>query len=161
MEVKLKKFTVASLCLVMLFGAAGCAQNPYGNAYNVGDAQTAQNVYTGTITKLNAVTLSGDGAESGIGTIAGAVIGAILGSKIGGGSGSQIASIGGGLAGAAAGNAAGSELSKRNGVNIVIELDDGQTIAVVQEVDPKMIFRVGERVDIFQQGRTVRVVPAN
>ncbi len=139
---------------------SGCAQNPYGNAYDVGEARTVQNVLTGTITKLDAVTMSG-GGESTIGTIAGGAVGAILGSKIGGGSGSDIAAIGGGLAGAALGNKAGDAISQRNGVNIVIKLDSGRTIAVVQEVDPNMIFRVGQRVDIYQQGSTTRVVPAN
>ncbi|WP_318402486.1 outer membrane lipoprotein [Photobacterium leiognathi] len=156
----MKKFTVASLCLVAALGVSGCAQNPYGNAYDVGEARTIQNVLTGTITKLDAVTMSG-GGESTIGTIAGGAVGAILGSKIGGGSGSDIAAIGGGLAGAALGNKAGDAISQRNGVNIVIKLDSGRTIAVVQEVDPNMIFRVGQRVDIYQQGSTTRVVPAN
>lgn len=156
----MKKFTVASLCLVAALGVSGCAQNPYGNAYDVGEARTVQNVLTGTITKLDAVTMSG-GGESTIGTIAGGAVGAILGAKIGGGSGSDIAAIGGGLAGAALGNKAGDAISQRNGVNIVIKLDSGRTIAVVQEVDPNMIFRVGQRVDIYQQGSTTRVVPAN
>ncbi|WP_419240230.1 glycine zipper 2TM domain-containing protein [Photobacterium leiognathi] len=156
----MKKFTVASLCLIAALGVSGCAQNPYGNAYDVGEARTVQNVLTGTITKLDAVTMSG-GGESTIGTIAGGAVGAILGSKIGGGSGSDIAAIGGGLAGAALGNKAGDAISQRNGVNIVIKLDSGRTIAVVQEVDPNMIFRVGQRVDIYQQGSTTRVVPAN
>ncbi|WP_305465695.1 glycine zipper 2TM domain-containing protein [Photobacterium leiognathi] len=156
----MKKFTVASLCLVAALGVSGCAQNPYGNAYDVGEARTVQNVLTGTITKLDAVTMSG-GGESTIGTIAGGAVGAILGSKIGGGSGSDIAAIGGGLAGAALGNKAGDAISQRNGVNIVIKLDSGRTIAVVQEVDSNMIFRVGQRVDIYQQGSTTRVVPAN
>lgn len=159
-EVILKKYTVASLCLVAALGVTGCAQNPYGNAYDVGEARTVQNVLTGTITKLDAVTMSG-GGENMIGTIAGGAIGAILGSKVGGGSGSDIAAIGGGLAGAALGNKAGDAVSKRNGVNIVIKLDSGRTIAVVQEVDPNMIFRVGQRVDIYQQGSTTRVVPGN
>ncbi len=165
----MKKFTVASLCLVAALGVSGCAQNPYGNAYDVGEARTVQNVLTGTITKLDAVTMvsgneeaGGGGGESDtIGTIAGGAVGAILGSKIGGGSGSDIAAIGGGLAGAALGNKAGDAISQRNGVNIVIKLDSGRTIAVVQEVDPNMIFRVGQRVDIYQQGSTTRVVPAN
>ncbi|PSV26421.1 MULTISPECIES: glycine zipper 2TM domain-containing protein [unclassified Photobacterium] len=156
----MKKYTVASLCLVAALGVSGCAQNPYGNAYDVGEARTVQNVLTGTIIKLDAVTMSG-GGENMIGTIAGGAIGAILGSKVGGGSGSDIAAIGGGLAGAALGNKAGDAISQRNGVNIVIKLDSGRTIAVVQEVDPNMIFRVGQRVDIYQQGNTTRVVPGN
>ena len=134
---------------MLSFGVAGCAQNPYGDAYNVGEARTMQTVLTGTITKLDAVTMSSDG-ESTIGTLAGAAIGGILGSK-----------IGGALAGGALGNSAGGAVGKRQGVNIVIKLDSGRTVAVVQQVDPNMIFRVGQRVDMYQQGNTTRVVPAN
>ena len=151
-----KKVMVA-VAMMLSFGVAGCAQNPYGDAYNVGEARTMQTVLTGTITKLDAVTRSSDG-ESTIGTLA---IGGILGSKIGGGSGSDIAAIGGALAGGALGNSAGGAVGKRQGVNIVIKLDSGRTVAVVQQVDPNMIFRVGQRVDMYQQGNTTRVVPAN
>ncbi len=154
-----KKVMVA-VAMMLSFGVAGCAQNPYGDAYNVGEARTMQTVLTGTITKLDAVTMSSDG-ESTIGTLAGAAIGGILGSKIGGGSGSDIAAIGGALAGGALGNSAGGAVGKRQGVNIVIKLDSGRTVAVVQQVDPNMIFRVGQRVDMYQQGNTTRVVPAN
>jgi len=160
-------------------GLTGCAQNPYGNAYSVGDARQVQTVLTGTITKLDAVTIQGDAGNTigtlaggaigallgseigGIGTIAGGAIGALLGSEIGGGTGSDIAAIGGGVLGSMVGSKAGQAADTRQGVNIVIKLDSGRTIAVVQQVDPNVIFRVGERVDIYQQGSTTRVVPAS
>lgn len=154
-----KKVITVAMAVMLAFGVTGCAQNPYGNTYNVGEARSVQTVSSGTIIKLDGVTMSG-GGESTIGSIAGAAVGAILGSKIGGGTGSEIASIGGGLAGAALGNKAGDAVSQRQGVNIVIKLDSGRKIAVVQQVDPNMIFKVGQRVDIFQQGNTTRVVPA-
>lgn len=141
-------------------GLTGCAQNPYGNAYSVGDARQVQTVLTGTITKLDAVTIQGDAGNT-IGTLAGGAIGALLGSEIGGGTGSDIAAIGGGVLGSMVGSKAGQAADTRQGVNIVIKLDSGRTIAVVQQVDPNVIFRVGERVDIYQQGSTTRVVPAS
>ena len=78
---------------------------------------------------------------------------------MGGGSGSDIAAVGGAVLGGAAGNKVGEEASKSAGVNIVIKLDSGGTIAVVQEVDPKMLFQVGQRVEILTRGNTARVVP--
>ncbi|WP_297476660.1 glycine zipper 2TM domain-containing protein [uncultured Photobacterium sp.] len=154
-----KKMMVA-VAMILSFGVVGCAQNPYGNTYNVAEARTMQTVLSGTITKLDAVTMNSDG-ESTIGTLAGAAVGGILASKIGGGSGSDIAAIGGALAGGALGSSAGDAISKRQGVNIIIKLDSGRTVAVVQEVDPNMLFKVGQRVDLYQQGRTTRVVSAN
>lgn len=154
------KGTVILLCGFLALGAAGCSQNPYGTAYDVGEARTVQTVLTGTITKLDAVTMTGK-TEGVVGTLAGGAIGAIAASKIGGGSGSDIAAIGGGVAGAALGKKAGESLGQKPGVNITIKLDSGRSIAVVQQVDPNMIFRVGQRVNIYQQGSTTRVVAAD
>ena len=70
-----KKVMVA-VAMVLSFGVVGCAQNPYGDAYNVDEARTMQTVSTGTITKLDAVTMNSDG-ESTIGTLAGAAVGGI------------------------------------------------------------------------------------
>lgn len=143
---------VLSACLL-----TGCANNPYGDTYAITDTQQIQNVHYGIIIKTEPVNIEGEG--DAVGTIAGAAVGGILGSKVGGGSGSQIATIAGGLLGGVAGNKAAKNISKRNGVNITIKLDTGNTIAVVQEVNPDMLFRVGQRVQLNQQGNTARVIP--
>ena len=143
---------VLSTCLF-----TGCANNPYGDTYAIGDTQQIQNVSYGVIIKTEPVNIEGVG--SGVGTIAGAAVGGILGSKVGGGTGSQIAAIGGGLLGGVAGNKAAKGVTKRNGVNLTIRLDEGNTIAVVQEVNPNMLFRIGQRVQLNRQGNTARVVP--
>ncbi|MGF1727743.1 glycine zipper 2TM domain-containing protein [Photobacterium nomapromontoriensis] len=158
----MNKNVLVSLLVVTTLGLGltGCAQNPYGNAYNVSDARQIQTVLTGTITKLDAVTIQGDAGNT-IGTIAGGAIGALLGSEIGGGTGSAIAAIGGGVVGSMVGSKTGQAADTSQGVNIVIQLDSGRTIAIVQQVNPDVIFSVGERVDIYQQGSTARVVPAS
>lgn len=156
----MKPFKLAAVALITGITLAGCSANPYGDAYSVADAQQIQTVEAGTIVKLVPVSLEGENAST-IGTIAGGAIGAILGSHVGGGSGSEIAAIGGGLLGGALGDEAGQAAGTRQGVNIVIQLDDGQTIAVVQQVNPRILFQVGERVDIYQLNGTARVVPAN
>ncbi|BDM64051.1 membrane protein [Shewanella sp. NFH-SH190041] len=156
----MKHTVLGALVLTALFGLGGCATNPYGDAYTVADAQQIQTVQTGTILKLNAVKLQGQNGNA-LGTLAGGAIGALLGSDIGGGTGAEIAAIGGGVLGAAAGSQAGQAIDTRQGVNMIIRLDNGETIAIVQQVDPKMIFRVGERVNIFSLNGSARVVPAN
>lgn len=137
---------------------AGCAQNPYGTAYTSADARQVQSVQTGTIVKLNPVTI--DGAGNAVGTIAGAAVGGILGSDVGEGKGSDLAAIAGGVLGGMLGNKAGEAVSRKQGVNITIKLDNGRTIAIVQQVDPNAVFQVGNRVNIYGQGTTARVVRA-
>ncbi|MCF1426676.1 MAG: glycine zipper 2TM domain-containing protein [Shewanella sp.] len=148
--------------LLSTLGLSACATgpNPYGDTYSVADAQQIQTLETGTIVKLIPVSLEGENAST-VGTIAGGAIGALLGSHVGGGTGSDIAAIGGGLLGGIVGNEAGKAAGKRQGVNIVIRLDNGQTIAVVQQVNQHILFQVGERVEIYQLNGSARVVPAD
>ncbi|MGF1723543.1 glycine zipper 2TM domain-containing protein [Photobacterium nomapromontoriensis] len=146
--------------MLCFFGLYGCSSNPYGDSYGVADTRTIQQVYYGTITKLEPVTIEGEGEGQMIGALAGAAVGGILGSKVGGGSGSDIAAIGGGLLGGYAGSKAGEGVTRRNGVNITIKMDNtGKTVAVVQEANPNMMFRVGQRVRVNMDGSTARVVP--
>lgn len=107
--------------------------------------------------KTEPVSIEGEGQV--VGAIAGAAVGGILGSKIGGGSGSDIAAIGGGVLGGVAGSKAAEGVSRRDGVNLTIKMDDGDTIAIVQEVNPSVIFQVGQRVRVNIDGKTARVVP--
>ena len=142
-------------------GMAGCTSpNPYGNSYNTADARTIQEVYYGSIIKTEPVTLEASGQSNLIGSLAGAAIGGLLGSKVGGGTGSEIAAIGGGLLGGYAGSEVAAEAGKSNGVNLTIKLDEtGKIVSVVQAVDPKVIFEVGQEVQINMDGSTARVVP--
>lgn len=138
-------------------GLFGCSSNPYGDSYGVADTRTVQQVRYGTIMKTEPVTIEGEGEV--VGGLAGAAIGGILGSKIGGGSGSDIAAIGGGVLGGVAGTKAAKGVTQRQGVNLTIKMDAGDTIAIVQEVNPNVTFRVGQRVRVNLDGRTARVVP--
>ena len=138
----------------------GCSSpNPYGDAYGSADTRTIQEVYYGTVIKAEPVTIDASDQTNMIGTIAGAAIGGLLGSKVGGGTGSDIAAIGGGLLGGYAGSEAAGAAGKRNGVNLTIQLEDGQTIAIVQEANPNMIFQPGQAVQVNVEGNTARVVP--
>ncbi len=155
MNKKITSLIVVSLILMMF----GCAQNPYGNAYNVSDTREVQSVYYGTIVRTQAVTI--DGSNNGVGTLAGGAVGGLLGSKVGGGTGSVIATIGGAVLGGVLGSAAEGGITKRNGVNLTIKLDSGRTISIVQQVNPKVTFQVGQRVQVNlnMSGGGARVTP--
>lgn len=152
-----KIIAIVALPLALLTGCT--SPNPYGDSYGATDTRTMQQVYYGTIVKLQAVTIDGSSQNNAIGTIAGAAVGAILGSKVGGGSGSEIAAIGGGLLGGYAGSKGAEALGKENGVNITIRLDDGRLVSIVQAANPKMVFQVGQQVQVNVEGNTSRVVP--
>ncbi|CEO37791.1 glycine zipper 2TM domain-containing protein [Photobacterium kishitanii] len=155
----MKTKILAVVIIASTLGLAGCAANPYGNAYNVNDARQMQQVYYGTVVRTQAVTLNGNG--NGIGTLAGGAIGGILGSGVGGGKGAEIATIGGALLGGFLGNEAGNQATKRNGVNLTIKMDSGRTVSIVQQVNPQVMFHAGERVQVnLSDDGTSRVTPA-
>ncbi len=93
-----------------------------------------------------------------IGTIGGAVIGGLLGNTIGGGTGRSLATAAGAVAGGVAGNSIEGAVNRTDGVQLVIKMDSGKTIAVVQKAD-KQAFRVNQRVMLLSNGSSVNVSP--
>lgn len=57
-----------------------------------------------------------------------------------------------------AGNSIEGVVNRTNGVQLVIRLDSGKTIAVVQKND-KQAFRINQRVMLLSSGSTVNVSP--
>ena len=72
-------------------------------------------------------------------------------------SGSEIAAVLGGAAGAVAGSVAEEQVTKRQGIEIVLRYDDGQVIAIVQEADPNDPFRAGDQVRVTHSNGVARV----
>jgi outer membrane lipoprotein SlyB len=135
------------VALLVTFVMAGCDTTSQGSkTYTRGQAQTAMQVYYGTVLAVADVTIAGQ--ESGAGAVGGAVVGGIVGSTIGGGRGRRLATTGGALAGAAAGSAAERSASQKAGLEIEVELDDGRIMVIVQEKDDE--YAVGDRVRIVQ-----------
>ncbi len=151
----MKKVMVFML-VISAAGLTACASSETSNVYSRKEARTVQTIQEGQVTDLAPVTI--EGTQSGLGAIAGgAAAGIGAGSSIGGGSGSDIAAIGGAVLGGWLGNKAEEKLTRKEGVNITIRLTNGELISVVQEVDPKMVFQVGDGVRIYSQGGTSRV----
>ncbi len=154
----MKRFILPLIALLsfLLVGCSGV--NPYGSSYSSSQVQGIQSVYYGTIVNITPTTINNSDGNNFLGGLAGAAIGGILGSDVGGGTGKDIATIGGAVLGSYLGNKGANELGKSNGVNLTIKLDnDGRTIAIVQPVDPNMIFQVGDKVQINVQGNSARV----
>jgi len=143
----------------LLVGASmlmtGCQTTSQGSkTYTRGEAQTAMQVYYGTVLSVADVTI--ESQETGVGAVGGGVVGGIVGSTIGGGRGTKLATTAGVLAGAAAGSAAEKAKARKAGVEIEVELDDGRIMVIVQEKDDDYV--VGDRVRIVQaKNGTMRV----
>jgi outer membrane lipoprotein SlyB len=142
------------LSTALLFSS--CAQDSLtGNTYSRSEAGQAQSVSKGRITSIRPVRIEG-GNQAG--TIIGGLAGGALGSNIGSGRASNTAgAIGGALVGGAVGSHAQQSMGSRNGIEISVRLDQGGTVAVVQEVSPNEQFSVGDRVRVLHSGSRTRV----
>jgi outer membrane lipoprotein SlyB len=102
----------------------------------------------GTVMSVNQVTIEGEPGP--IGLLAGGATGAAVGQTIGSGRGRTAATVIGGAAGALAGAAVEKKVTTKQGIEITVQLDDGRTVAIVQEVDPEENFTPGDYVNIIQ-----------
>lgn len=144
-----------SLLIAILAGAtlAGCASSRSGAVYSRDQARQEMSVRMGVVESVRQVTI--EGTKTPVGGAAGAVIGGLAGSTIGHGRGSAAASVLGAVGGGLAGAAIEEGVTKKNGVEVTVKLDDGRLVAIVQEADES--FRPGERVRIVSGGGNQRV----
>jgi outer membrane lipoprotein SlyB len=132
---------------------SGCASTSSGSVYSGGQARQEQTVRMGVVESVRQVSI--EGSKSGVGAVAGGVAGGVAGSNIGGGKGSTIGSILGAVAGGVAGNVIEQGVTKKQGLEITVKLDNGELRAITQEADEA--FRPGERVRLLSGGGVTRV----
>lgn len=145
-------FAVALVATLLLSSCMTSSRS--GKVYSQEQARVSHSVYYGTILRVEEVTI--EGTETGVGTIAGGVMGGVLGHSVGGGSGRAIATVGGAIVGGLVGSAIEKDASMRAGVELEVELDNGELLAIVQEKDA--LYSVGDRVRVLRDGRgTMRV----
>jgi len=138
------KFIVCIMAAVMMI-MAGCASSS-SNVYTYEQTMRAQAVDTGTVESVKSIIIQSSNPPV-VGGAIGGVTGGVLGSTVGSGHGRDVATIVGALAGAAIGAAIEHEAGTRNGFEIVVNLDSGRTIVVVQEADVPMF--PGDRVRVL------------
>ena len=147
----------SSSLLIALLAASlildGCASSMSGRAYSRGQARQEQAVRYGTVESVRPVQI--EGTKTPIGTIAGGAVGGVAGSTVGSGKGSGVAAILGAVVGGIVGSAAEEGLTRRDGLEIIVKLDSGNTIAITQEADEN--FSPGERVHVISGGGVSRV----
>jgi len=144
-----------SILAVTLALAACATSDP--NVVPVYGAQRMSHVYDATVLSVRPVTI--DGSQSGIGAGAGAIVGGIAGSTIGANSGAAIASMIGAVVGGVAGNAIERDSTKQNGVEIIVQMRDGQRRAVTQAVTSDA-WAPGDPVIVIVTGGNARIARA-
>ena len=139
------------LLVALLALAAGCASGP--SDYSASEARVVQTVAYGTVESVRAVRITED--RPILGTVTGAALGGLLGNQIGHGGGRAAATVIGAVGGGIAGNAVERHVTAQDGQEVVVRLENGSTIAVVQ---PGMQnFSIGERVRVLTGPKGTRV----
>ncbi len=146
-----------SFMLLFLFSAFAFASGPY----NRNTAQPVEKVVYGDITSLRNITQQEIIKDKNRGwkTFGGALLGGVIGNQFGKGSGRDIATIFGAIAGGGIANQQNSQPRYREYklIELMIKQDDGQSVMVVQDLDPGMPFKAGDRVRVVYLKNSVRV----
>lgn len=138
---------------------ASCAREISGDVYAADHVGEASQTFSGVIVHARTISVQENERlqENGLGIIGGGAAGAYAGSQFGKGRGNTLATVGGALAGATAGAFAEKALKTQSGIEYIVQLDNGQTMTVVQ--GPTPAFSAGQNVFVVvgQKGRS-RVV---
>ena len=156
--------TALSLSAAVALALTGCATTYGGDPYyssnsarqydrgNVG----AQMVSYGVVDSVRPVSIQRE-QGLGAGAVTGAIVGGLVGNQIGGGRGRDLATVGGAVAGGAVGHQVQRSRNHENGIEIVVRLENGSRVAVIQNQDYNL--RPGDRVRVVGQGNDARVSP--
>jgi len=142
------------MALLAAVTVAGCASGLGSGDYQRTEARRVMNVRMGIVESVRPIKL--EGTKSPVGTVGGAAVGGIAGSSIGQGKGAAIGAVLGAVVGGIAGAAAEEGVTRKQGIEVTLKMDNGEMLAVVQE-DGGENFLPGERVRLLQDGRTTRV----
>ncbi|HSD74721.1 MAG TPA: hypothetical protein VLB75_08115 [Steroidobacteraceae bacterium] len=129
--------------------ASGCASSASSKVYPRHQAQQAWTVEYGKVADIDTVTIEGD--RSYLGRAGGGYIGYEVGRAAVDGSGRGVAGAVGAVAGAVAGDAVEEHVTRQQGLQITVDLEEGPTVAIVQAAD--QTFALGERVKVLRGQR--------
>ena len=150
----MKQASYLILSILIITGCVYSSQRP--DVVDRSVAQRAQSVTFATVVDIDRVVIAGDRE---VGAAAGALIGAAAGQSV---SDSEIESgvggILGGLVGSAVGSAIGDKATRKAAIELLLELDNGKTISIIQE-ESQYMFAVGQRVKIIKSSGKSRVLP--
>ena len=144
------------LLLISLFILSGCASDLTGDNYSASEARKVQSVQFGQVLSERPVVI--DGRQNGVlGSAAGGILGGVIASNVGGGNGKDIATGIGAVIGGILGQQVEEKSTRKQGQEITIRLDSGETISVVQQISQANFFAVNDRIKVLGQGANTRV----
>ena len=150
----MKQASYLILSILIITGCANSSQRP--DVVDRSVAQKVQSVTFAMVVDIDRVVIAGNRA---VGAAAGAVIGAAAGqSATDSEVESGIAGVLGGLVGSAVGSAIGDAATRKDAIELLLELDNGKTISIIQE-ESQYMFAVGQRVKIIKSSGKSRVLP--
>ena len=129
-----------------MLALSGCATTQYESVPS-SSVSTAQHLELGTVVAVRSVTI--DGEATNLGQYGGIILGSAVGSTVGRGEGSVIAGAAGAVAGAVIGEKIEKAARSKIAQEITVDLDDGGTIVVVQELK-EPVFAQGDRVSLLE-----------
>lgn len=150
----LSRAGLLAACAVLITAVAGCATQSSSSAvYKSSETQREQTVRMATVEAVRKVMIQRD--SKGLGVVGGAVVGGIAGSTAGKGKGADIGTVLGAIGGMVAGQAIENQANQREGLEITVKYDNGDTRIIVQEADVDV--RPGDRVRIVSGSGVIRV----
>jgi outer membrane lipoprotein SlyB len=140
----------SKLFLLAALAISACTPQVSPDAYGVGAVGQVNRAIRGVVISARPITIDG---TLGVGTTAGATAGAIGGSFVGGDVRSNlIGAVAGAVVGGVAGAAAEQGATRQQGMEYVIQSQNGALLTVVQGSDPS--FHVGARVIVLYGNRS-------
>lgn len=151
-----KKIILISSTLAVASLLAACSPSVSPNTYSGSDVGVASRVIKGTVIGIRPITIQ---QNTGLGAIGGGVAGGAAGSMIGGTTAAHVAgAAGGAVVGGLIGNEAEKHLSKEQGYEYIIQINNNSIISVAQAQDLKLSLK--QHVLVIY-GATTRIVPDN
>lgn len=147
---------VIVLFLTCLFAVSlsACVPNINNRSYQYCDVGRPSCLKPGVIIGCRRVVVN---ANTGTGSFTGSLAGALAGSSLGGcGAPGVIGTLAGAVVGGVLGNAIEQDANRQPAYEYMVRLDNGDTIAVVQGIEPRLCIR--EHV-VVKFGRVTRVLP--
>jgi len=142
----MKKLIISSMLGLALMATTGCAPRGYAQS----SVNQAMRVEPGVITSIKQVAINNNGVGNGLGSVLGTATGAVLGDKVGGGTGKYIATAVGAVAGGVVGGMVGDQMDSRYGVEVVVKLTNGQTVATVLPQNESLsVLGAGQAVNVL------------
>lgn len=153
-QIRIPRAGLLAVCAIAIAAVSGCATQSSSSAvYKSSETQREQSVRMATVEAVRKVMIQRD--SKGIGLVGGAVVGGIAGSTAGKGKGADIGTVLGAIGGLVAGQAIENQANQREGLEITVKYDNGDTRIIVQEADVDV--KPGDRVRIVSGSGVTRV----